>query len=111
VVDSLVSGRKLQVKADSAVLARIGRGTFGPNTNNVLVEGDVKDGASCVDVDKRMANGAASADSRDVENSYVGSRAGLGNDQGWNSSGKADEESNSREMHLQRYLCGRCVYE
>lgn len=66
-MDSLVSRRELQVDADTAVLAAVGRAASRAGRHNVAVEGHVEDGASGIDVDIGVTRRTAGADGSDVE--------------------------------------------
>lgn len=78
--DSLVSSWELEVNADPAVLAAVGRAAPWTGSHNVFVKGDVKDGASGIDIDVGMASRTARANGGDVDNlDILGSRRGGGN--------------------------------
>lgn len=62
----LVAAWELQVDADTAVLAAVCRARIRPYGDDVLVEGDIKDGARLIDRDDGGAAGAAGADGGDA---------------------------------------------
>jgi hypothetical protein len=103
-LDSLVSGWELQVDADAAVLAAIGDAAARAGAHDVLVKGDVKDGASSIDVDIGMAGRAAGSDGGDVDDLDLArgrrpnSEASARSD---SSDGSASEEKTSEETHLE----------
>ena len=108
-LNSLVSGRELQVDADAAVLAAVGDAAPGTGGHNVLVEGHVENGTGGIDIDNGMAGRASRADGSDVEDLDLagsrgrsGQRIAAGSDDG--SDGRANDKEAREEAHLENGL-------
>ncbi len=67
-LNSLVSGWKLQVDADPAVLAAVRSAGARAGGHDVLVEGNVKDGSSGIHVDIGVTRRTTSSNGSDIEN-------------------------------------------
>lgn len=97
-MNSLVSGWKLQVDADTAVLAAVGSARSRTSGHDVLVEAHVKDGSSGIDVDIGVARGTARSNGSDIEDlDFTGGRRRRRDDP---SADRTGEEEATEETHL-----------
>ena len=97
---------ELEVDADTAVLASGAGGAAGADRDEVLVESDIEDGASSVNVDKGMADGAARADGShsndlDIAGSRAVGEAGVKGDGGSGGGGTDETEGSGEETHVE----------
>lgn len=105
-LDSLVTRGELDVDAEAAVLAAVG-GRAGARScrDDVLVEGNIENGAGGINVHKGMAGGAASADSSDTEDLDVRRSGSIRDKQsialGNSGSGGSTGEEEGGETHFE----------
>ncbi len=96
--DSLVSGWKLQVDADAAVLAAVGSAGSRTSGHDVFVKSNIKDGSSGIDVDIGVARGTPRSDGSDIENlDLTGGRGRRRDDP---SADRAGKKKTTEETHL-----------
>ena len=98
-LNSLVSRWELQVDANPAVLAAVRSAGARAGGHDVLVEGNVKDGSSGIDVDIGVTRRTTSSNGSDIDDlDFIGGRGRRRNDSSTDRTGK---EETTKETHLE----------